>query len=106
MNPNPFDRLIAFLERLDEASIPYRLDHSRDDAIMIVAFAPGEYWEIEFLADGGIDIERFRSNGEIHDESALEELFALWSDEEPLAKKMTNPESERIGLCGELGRQQ
>jgi hypothetical protein len=86
MKRNPFDKLNALLERLDEASIPYRLDHSRGDAIMVLAFAPGEYWEIEFLADGGIDIERFRSNGEIHNEDVLEELFALCSDEEPVVK--------------------
>jgi hypothetical protein len=49
---------------------------------MIVAFAPGEYWEIEFLDDGAIDIERYRSNGRILDENALEELFKLCSDEE------------------------
>jgi hypothetical protein len=34
------------------------------------------------MEDGDVDIERFRSNGEIHDESMLEELFALWSEEE------------------------
>jgi hypothetical protein len=83
MNANQFTNLVAFLERLDEAKIPYTLQHSRDDAVMIVAFAPGEYWEIEFVQGGGIDIERYRSNGKIYDESVLEELFALCSDEVP-----------------------
>ena len=46
------------------------------------SIAPGEYWEIEFLEDGEVDVERFRSNGHIDDESALEELFAQFSDEE------------------------
>lgn len=82
MKKNQFSKLVAFLERLDEAKISYSLQHSRDDAVMVLAYAPGEYWEIEFMEDGDVDIERFRSNGEIHDESMLEELFALWSDEE------------------------
>lgn len=82
MNTNQFNKLTVLLQRLSEADIPYTLSHSRDDAIMILAFAPGEYWEIEFMADGDIDVERYRSNGHIDDESVLEELFALCSDEE------------------------
>ena len=46
---NQFSELIAFLERLDEAKIHYTLEHSRDNAIQVTAFAPGEYWEIEFI---------------------------------------------------------
>ena len=82
MKKNLFDKFLAFLERLDTAKISYKMGHSRDDAIMVVAFAPGEYWEIEFMADGEIDIERYRSNGHIDDESVLDELFTLCSDEE------------------------
>jgi hypothetical protein len=80
MNDNPFNRLVSFLERLDLAKNPYTMDHSRDDAVMVTAFAPGEYWEIEFLADGKIEIERYRSNGKIDDESILEELFQRCAD--------------------------
>ena len=82
MKDNQFAKLLAFLERLDRAKIPYSMQHSRDDAVMIVAFAPGEYWEIEYLEDGDIEIERYRSNGHIDDESVLEELFALCSDDD------------------------
>jgi hypothetical protein len=77
-----FSKLMAFLDRLDNAKIPYDLKHSRDDAIMIVAFAPGEYWEIEFTDDGDIDVERYRSDGHIDDESVLEELFEMWTEPE------------------------
>ena len=87
MTANHFSKLIAFLERLDQSKIPYTMEHSREDAIMILAFAPGEYWEIEFLQDGEIDIERYRSDGHIEDEAALEELFRLCSDEETLAER-------------------
>lgn len=82
MSVNQFGRFLAFLQRLDRAKIPYTMEHSREDALMILAFAPGEYWEIEFLEDGEVDIERYRSDGKIHDESVLEQLFALWSEDE------------------------
>ena len=90
MSTNQFNRLIALLERLDEARIPYTMEHSREDAIMILAFAPGEYWEIEFLGDGEIDIERYRSNGKIHDESVLQELFDLCPDVETTTEEGVN----------------
>jgi hypothetical protein len=48
---------------------------------MVVAHAPGQYWEIEFMQDGDVDIERYRSDGEIDDETILQELFELWSDD-------------------------
>jgi hypothetical protein len=80
---NQFDRLLALLGRLDQAKITYSMRHSRDDAVMIIAFAPGEYWEIEFLKDGELEIERYRSDGRIEDEPMLEHLFALWADDCP-----------------------
>jgi hypothetical protein len=90
MSTNQFSKLIALLERLDEARIPYTMEHSREDAIMILAFAPGEYWEIEFLEEGKIDIERYRSNGKIYGESILQELFDLCSDEEATTEEDAN----------------
>lgn len=83
MKGDQFSKLLAFLERLDKTRIRYDMRHSRDDAIMVVAFAPGQYWEIDFLEDGDIEIERYRSNGHIDDESVLRELFALWGELEP-----------------------
>jgi hypothetical protein len=90
MSTNQFNKLIALLERLDEARIPYTMEHSRENAIMILAFAPGEYWEIEFLENGEIDIERYRSNGKIDDESILQELFDLCSDVEGTTEEGAN----------------
>lgn len=86
MNENQFSKLLAFLERLDQARIPYRMRHSRDDAIMVIAHAPGQYWEIEFLENSEVEIERYRSDGHIDDESVLEELFVLCSDDDPLTE--------------------
>ncbi len=97
MADNTLGNLLRFLERLDNAKIHYTMRHSRDDAIMVVAFAPGEYWEIEFLGDGDIEIERFRSDGHIDDETILEELFALWSDPETPAVAAVNPNDATLG---------
>jgi hypothetical protein len=82
MKTELFDRILAFLQRLDKAKISYRIQNYREGALSVLARAPGEYWEIDFLQDGTVDIERFRSNGEIHDEAMLEDLFALWAEPE------------------------
>ena len=78
-----FNKLMGFLNRLEDAKIRYELRQSRDDAMMDNVYAPGENWEIDFVADGAIDIERYRSDGHIDDESILEELFTLWSEPQP-----------------------
>jgi len=78
--PPTIPQLLELLSRLEEAHIHYDLFHSRSDAIMIRIAVPGERWEIEFLADGHIDVERFRSDGEIHNEDMIDELFSLYSD--------------------------
>jgi hypothetical protein len=49
MNVNVFDRLIEFLNRLDDASIHYVLRHSRHDSVMVIVNVPGERWEVEYL---------------------------------------------------------
>ena len=81
MNREPFRLLLSLLNRLSEAKITYQLRHSRNDAIMVLVYAPGQYWEIDITSDGEVEIERYHSEGEIDDESSLDELFELWSDE-------------------------
>jgi hypothetical protein len=76
-------KLLAFLRKLQEANIHYSLEHNRDykdvSAIMVLVDVPGERWEIEFIGDGTVEVERFKSDGTIDDESALESLFARFS---------------------------
>ncbi len=83
MNQDAYRSFLALLHRLDLAKVFYRLAHQREKALMIEIHLPGERWEIE-LVDYGEEfhweIERFRSNGVIDDESALVELFAKFSD--------------------------
>ncbi len=61
----------------------------REGAISVLVRVPGQYWEIDFLEEGTIDVERFASTGKVEDEAALEELFARFSDEEPAASHDT-----------------
>jgi len=47
---------------------------------MFSVAVPGERWEIELTADGTVQIEVFRSDGEISDASKLDDLFARFAD--------------------------
>jgi hypothetical protein len=82
MKTNVFNRLTTFLDELEQKDISYHLAHHRDEALMVLVAVPGERWEIEFLADGSVEIEKFVSSGEIYGESLLSELFARYSDQE------------------------
>ena len=73
------EQLLAFLNRLEEAKIHYRLNKVRD-AVMVEVAVPGERWEIEFFEDGHTEVERFVSDGEIRDGTALKDLFSRFSD--------------------------
>lgn len=83
MKVSGFGKLVAFLSKLEQAQISYTLAHHRDETVMVNVAIPGERWEIEFFEDGTVEIERFRSNGEIHDEAALSEVFHHYLDAEP-----------------------
>jgi len=67
-------RLLSFLNELRKGRIHYRLDQFRDDAIMVEVAVPGERWEVEFLDDGTVEVEVFRSDGTITDAGALDDL--------------------------------
>jgi len=72
-------RLIEFLNKLEDLKIFYRLNKVRD-AIMVEIAVPGERWEVEFMQDNKVVIERFRSDGILKDEKELEVLFRDFSD--------------------------
>jgi hypothetical protein len=80
MKKNVFKRFTDFLDRLEKEKIGYWLERSRDDAMMVIAVVPGEYWEVEFLEDGQVEVECYRSDGKIHDESILAEFLAKHSE--------------------------
>ena len=76
MSEKPYKRLLSFLSNLEEKKIAYSLNHVRDEAVMVEIAVPGERWEVEFLSDGSIDVERFVSTGELYGEEALSELIS------------------------------
>ena len=83
VSQDAYRQILDLLRRLDAANIYYRLSRHREEALMIEVAVPGARREIEFVDYGDevhVEIERFRSNGEICDESALDELFAKNSD--------------------------
>jgi len=80
MRKDIFDKLMRFLDKLDQGKLSYTLARYRDEAIMVSVAVPGERWEIEFLRDGSIEVEKFISQSEIYGEEALDELFARYSD--------------------------
>ncbi|MEK6407619.1 MAG: hypothetical protein AABN34_11705 [Acidobacteriota bacterium] len=82
MSTNVFDKLIAFLIDLEQRGINYTVAHNRDEGIMVIAAAPGERWEIEFIDDGSVEVERFISDGQICGEEVLAELIARYAREE------------------------
>jgi hypothetical protein len=70
-----FNQLLALLNKLEQEKISYSLAHHRDEAMLVSIAIPGERWEVEFLSDGSVEVEKFISHGEIAGEEALGELF-------------------------------
>ena len=78
---NSFQRLLDFLERLEETKLHYMLGHFRPETVAVEVVVPGERWEVEFFASGNVEVEVFSSVGargiELEGEEALERLFAV-----------------------------
>jgi hypothetical protein len=78
-------QLLSFLNDLEERKIYYQLNKIRD-SIMVEIAVPGQRWEVEFMDDGTIEIEKFISSGqifvcnEIRHCKEIEELFSEFFD--------------------------
>lgn len=73
------DSLISFLDKLEERKIYYRLNKIRESILVEIA-VPGQRWEVEFFADGDVQVEKFLSNGNLQGKSELNVLFDNFSD--------------------------
>jgi hypothetical protein len=81
--PNSLQKLLDFLDELEQRKISFTLRRSRSGTIMVEIAVPGERWEVEFFADGHVEIEVFRGGGPdsgLEGEVALERLFTNFSD--------------------------
>lgn len=74
------EELIQFINKLEERKIFFRVDKIRNESILINVTVPGQRWEIEFLTDGSVEIEKFISDGQIFGKEQLEVLFDQYSD--------------------------
>lgn len=72
--------LINFLNTLEEKNIFYRLNKVRNEGILVEVAVPGQRWEIEFMEDGNVDIEKFISDGDFYDVKEIESLLKDFSD--------------------------
>ena len=71
-----FEGLLAFLNRLDAAGVSYTLAHTRPESIMVDLALPSWRWEVEFMHDDTVEIERCRSVAGVEaDEKLLDEIF-------------------------------
>lgn len=87
---NTFIKLLAFLNRLDEGGLTYTMEHNREDSVLICVSRDNERWEVDFLADGEIDVEVFYSDEEegLEDEEALDRLFEEDDDDVELDEEL------------------
>jgi hypothetical protein len=77
-----FIELMKFLTQLEQSGLSYTLGHYREDALLVSVAVPGERWEVEFLADGSVEVEQFVSRGEIAGQEALTELVTRYGEPE------------------------
>ena len=71
---------ISFLNKLEDNGIFYKLNKVRNEAVMVEVAIPGQRWEIEFLEDGTVDIEKFISDKDMYDANELKSLLKEFSD--------------------------
>ena len=76
---NSTNNLIDFLSKLEAKKIYFKLSKIRD-SILVEVSVPGQRWEIEFMEDGSIEIEKFISDGTIYNHNEIEILFRDFSD--------------------------
>jgi len=77
---NDIISILKFIDKLQARKIYHRIRCTRSDAISIDVDVPGERWEIDFLEDGTVDVEIFKSDGTIYGMSKIDELFERFSD--------------------------
>ncbi len=67
--------IFTFIHELERRKTYYHIASYREDYLMFLVSVPGERWEVEFAKNGDIEVEIFRSDGQIFSESVLEKLL-------------------------------
>ncbi len=81
MNSNSH-RVYGLLQQLEAAKIHYDLHRIRDDSIMIEVHVPGRYYEIEVFPDEHVEVEIFKSDGQIGGQEMIDDLFSTFTEKE------------------------
>jgi len=79
------NKLLDFLNKLEEARISYSIKKYMDDSIAVLIDVPGERWEVDFFFNDGAEcsdiwVEKFKSDGASYPEEELDYLFRNFSD--------------------------
>jgi hypothetical protein len=74
---------LSFLQDLGKHSLTFRLDSVRPPAVMVIVNVPGHRYEVEFFADGHIEVERFTSPGDIGGRELLAEILSFGEPPNP-----------------------
>src|SRR6266852_7536779 len=61
---NAMEKLLAFVNELDRRRIHRRLASVRE-AVMVEVHVPGARWEVEFFADGHVEVEVLHGKGRV-----------------------------------------
>jgi hypothetical protein len=83
---NPFEKMLDYLDELERRNIYYTLSKHRD-AIMANIALPGWLWEVEFFADGRVEVEIFRTQGGVIAGELAEQEFARLLREDDEAER-------------------
>ncbi len=75
-----YSSMLNLLRELESRNIFFTIERHCDEGVMIVASVPGQRWEIEFLEDGEVRIEKFISDGKIIDLAEFQGLLDRFSD--------------------------
>lgn len=62
---NSLEQLLQFISQLQDARIQFDLKCVRD-AIMVALRSPRAYYEIEFFADGHVEVQTFETPRQVH----------------------------------------
>jgi hypothetical protein len=77
---NPFQKFFRLLLKLEDAKIFFNLARTREETITVEVDVPGQRWEIDCYADGEMEVEIFKSDGQIHNERILAKLIREFAD--------------------------
>jgi hypothetical protein len=86
------DKLLAFVQQLDHRRITRRLDIVRD-AVMVEVYLPVARWEVEFCADGHVEVEVFRTDGGVMSHAEAETALQYLFDKEDEAEGRSEQQS-------------